>query len=797
MSRSSNNPIGSSGRASSSTGRFGNYLGIVVQNNDPENRGRVKIFVPHVTPSVYEGWDQVIKDKSFKFIGDNINSDLTAIVDDLKLLLPWADCAAPLVGASGSGRYNAREKVGTISDSSRPKDINSPSSEKDHIETKYSLNVEGIGEKPARVYEVDELKVGDAFNDATKFGGPNRINKHSFSYKPHSYSNSAKGSFSVPNVGSHVWIFFAGGDVQTPIYFAVSHGIEDWRAIYESTDNEDGVDYPNTYENKSLVDDPTYNHNTETYRNKFVLNQKGGTIEIVNTDNRELLRMTHFSGSFNEFSNYVTKEFAANDFNRLVQGDDFETIRGHKNTHVEFDHDYIVRGDLYKKVGTFNKEAFKEWYAKANELADIKQLFELKRADYVLNGVVQHQSPGQQKTGTPAPCPLCSRSRGKPFYWNVNNKKLSGLITKSISTIAPISLIKFAGVIGNVMGLSNFDLKEPDVNPKNFLGSGPCPVCNGTGLSPSSLEGNWDNQNKDALIKAKLRSTISDLALIEKKLGLGGSEISHITKHKNEIIGLLFNDFPSVRIDPVGKMVNSEVKVFKEGVVTSFSTSPLVEYVHVDDLPGGSYNLTCNNRFNCVVGAGGIAMKSVGPVDISGTITNIAGDQVNISSNNEINITSGRVNIVADILSLRQKNYKQVLVDSNLGISQNIIVGGSAHIEGELSVHHVTAPAEIQETESTLAYGQLVGGMLIGRAVGRDCKGCMHSWPVYAVPTPMSLYTYEHQHLFKNLPLSLTEDSNTVRQVATNAEQSFKTPPAPVSHGPAGGGLFEVGETLG
>ena len=95
---------------------------------------------------------------------------------------------------------------------------------------------------------------------------------------------------------------------------------------------------------------------------------------------------------------------------------------------------------MYKKVGTFNKEAFKEWYAKANELADIKQLFELKRADYVLNGVVQHQSPGQQKTGTPAPCPLCSRPRGKPFYWNVNNKKLSGKVVTKISKIKNYSL---------------------------------------------------------------------------------------------------------------------------------------------------------------------------------------------------------------------------------------------------------------------------------------------------------------------------------------------------------------------
>ena len=57
-------------------------------------------------------------------------------------------------------------------------------------------------------------------------------------------------------------------------------------------------------------------------------------------------------------------------------------------------------------------------------------------------------------------------------------------------------------------------------------------------------------------------------------------------------------------------------------------------------------------------------MKSYGPVDIGGTITNVGGQQINISSEHEINITSGgRINIVADILSLRQRNYQQVLVN--------------------------------------------------------------------------------------------------------------------------------------
>ena len=39
---------------------YGNYLGIIIQNNDPLARGRVKIFVPHISPTVYKNWNENI-----------------------------------------------------------------------------------------------------------------------------------------------------------------------------------------------------------------------------------------------------------------------------------------------------------------------------------------------------------------------------------------------------------------------------------------------------------------------------------------------------------------------------------------------------------------------------------------------------------------------------------------------------------------------------------------------------------------------------------------------------------------
>ena len=93
------------------------YLGMVIQNNDPEKRGRVKVYVPNVSANLYNKWVADKKDKKIKFIGDNINSDITPILEDLKIILPWSEISSPLFGENTSGRFNNFNLAGSISDS--------------------------------------------------------------------------------------------------------------------------------------------------------------------------------------------------------------------------------------------------------------------------------------------------------------------------------------------------------------------------------------------------------------------------------------------------------------------------------------------------------------------------------------------------------------------------------------------------------------------------------------------------------------------------------------------------------
>lgn len=816
---------------------YGNYLGIVIQNNDPAKRGRVKVWVPHVNAAVYENWDKVPKDKKFKFLGNNINSDINDILEDLKLLLPWADTAGPLMGATGSGRYNANLEVGTISDSAQPRTI-IPREKTE--EDKYPLNPDNIGEKPGHIYEIDKYKIHDAFNGGDKSGDrgqPNQLNKYSYSYIPKSHSNEAKGSFSIPNVGSHVWVFFNGGNHNSPVVFATSFGNEDWKGIYESRDNH-GQDYPGVYENSSINDDSRYDHNTETYRNKYVLNQKGGTLEIVNTDNREILKLTHYSGSFKEFNNHSTIELCTGIDSKNVLSDSFLTIRGHRSEYAERDYDLITRGDFYHKIGDHKTEEYTEWKTIVREIADLKQLFDVKRAsfDKSRNIYFQKTAPSQTKSGNPGPCPLCSASGREPM-WDVTQNPVQQIIAPIFSTalgsglggsIAKLGMKFFASKISPFGPQPPFEYTQAPATPENFLGDGPCPLCNGTGLSPASEGGTWTQEGtnasgapilgsdgkpvgKDGVVREKVDSVIGKLAEIEQKLGLGGSEIIDISKHKIETIGLILNDFPCIRIDEEGTASKSEVRIFKKGVVSNYTVSPVIEQVHVDDLPGGTYTLNVMNRLNCQVGAGGVSIKTLGHVDIGGAIMNIAGEQINIGSDNEVNIVANKINLVADILSLRNKKYKQVLVDSNLGVSQNVIVGGGMHVEGELTVQHITGPAQLNQSETVTVLGRTRENLPVGRVTGK-ATGIVTSgvgaggtveilgWDVVTVVgngIPDTIECAPHQHGYKTVGMTMLQDSNSVREVGRANEMAQRIGPQPVENEDVSGILEDIVGDLG
>jgi len=614
----------------------GFYLGICIQNNDPEKRGRIKVFVPHVSVTVYQDWNKDVKeDKSFTFLDKDMNPDLDKILPYLKKSLPWAEMAGPIFGGSASGRYNAMLKKGTTSDSNY-----------------WEGNTMAEGFRPLQNY-VNENRITDAFSKVEKGVGTSRFtNPNSGAYQPSDYSNLARGFFSPINVGAHVWIFFENGDSQLPIVFAISHGQEDWKRIYtlnkktgESIKDFVSPDYPESYENLTSEEDGELDHNTKTFRSKHVWNSNKHTIEWVDTDHEEVLKFTHYSGSFLEFNNSTITTLATNNDQKMVLGDQFLTVKKNQAVWIANYQENNIFGDRITNLGDFNKrrKITKQILDILRDTHDVKRLFELSRTS--VNA--PYTSSLQTQEGEFDACPVCQ-----------------GAGTK-------------------------FDF--------------PCITCGGTGKSPSTQWGIWtlkDNQNVINKIKENQKKII-DLDL-EAQFGNGGDDIVNITGNRVEVIGTVFNDLESYRIDPIGKIRNSEVYIGVTGTYEAMHEAPLVEYVDVDSVPGGDYDLTVCNKYRLNVGSKGIHIKTTGPLDMYGSIVNLTGESINISSDWEVLIDGGkRVEIRADVINLKphKEGHECINLDGNVGIRNNLIVVGGAHIEGELNYLHMTAPKELHQTE--------------------------------------------------------------------------------------------------
>lgn len=751
---------------------YGNYLGIVIQNNDPQGRGRVKIFVPHISPTVYKNWNEIPKDKRFKFLGSNIHSDLNDIYEDLKDILPWSMCASPITGEMSSGRFNAHDDHASISDSSYfgANGAQQGDSEIDTTITSSQQNLERIGEKEGNIYEKYRFRVNDAFNDPLQTN-VNNVNLFTYEYSPSVYSNKAKGSFAIPDVGAHVWVFFHDGNPLFPVYFAASYGRTDWEGIYGGAE---GYDYPGPYENVSLSSTEVGNQDLDYYKNKFVINQKGGTVEFINSDYRESIKISGYSGGFKEFALKTNVEFSPHNDQKLVLEDQYDTVRGFRNVYTGRDHDNIITGDSYLKIGTFNLSTYEEWHNIVGGIADIKQLFERRRAEALTDSpYLKLTSQQQTQAGQFAVCPVCLGSTGADYNVlnNITATYNNGIISvkhesNNIHLYTPVSYRK-----GNSPTITQL----PPISR--------CPVCNNTGLSPSSMDGIWLTEIKKSYSQytSLYKNNITQLAALEEKMGIGGSQIIDITKNKIETIGLVMNDFGSIRLDTVGKMYGASVLIDDLGVYESYQPSPLLEYVHVDDLPGGTYTLNVANRYNVQVGAGGLSLKSYGRADLSGTITNIGGQQVNISSENEVNINGGkRLSLEADIVTLKNKQSGQIFIDSNAGINGNVIVRGGMHVDGEMSLNHITAPTEFQETELTQLFGKLLKGLKFDAKLEGfpDSDGdTITSTGTITLTTDSNddkVQMYDHSHHFRNIPLTLTNTNEEVRKIAkANNESSI------------------------
>lgn len=491
------------------------------------------------------------------------------------------------------------------------------------------------------------------------------------------------------------------------------------------------------------------------FRKNHILNSSKHTIEFTDTDGFESLKIQHSSGSFKEFNNFSTIEYSPSQNQKLIVGDQFETINSNDNLHVGMDKSTTVRGDEYETVGSNNTNAASQIRAILTSIHEYMQLFDVRRtrqytpdeqilARGELKGVSQLPnfiSPLQTKQRNSRPinpvtinakghtvCPKCLNGRAGTQAFDVGIY-INGLTPRKL-LFTPALFFTCdlpTPVLGFASGLPTqiFDFPAPEditlgttlaqFNGRpGFYQGAKCDVCNSDllftpdkqpGFSPSTFGGDFEPETRK-LPGGELERTILNftpqLVELDKQLS-GGDKIVNISKNKIEKIGLVVNDLPSIRVDPIGKLRIESVYVSPGSTYVSVRPSPHIEPVAPISTPGGDYILTVGNKYKLLVGANGINMKTFGPLDLYGTLVNFSGQQINIHSQFETNIDGGdRINIRARKISFNPKEHSPVVVDGSLHVARNAIFGGGSYVEGQFATPNIASVREIAETSDAV-----------------------------------------------------------------------------------------------
>lgn len=208
------------------------YKGLVVQDNDPLQSGRVKVFIPYLHAGLLPlEENQYNENINLGVLGKNINEqntgniDITLYLDVLKDKLPWCPVVMPITGETGNIKYNTETKLGSPSDSNS------------YASTLVAGEAE-LGGGPGDIYE-NETSVWA--NGAVAGGFQANHTAGSFGYNKR--YNTAKGNFAIPSVNTQVWVMFCDGNPEAPVVIGVSPTSLDWQQ------NIDTLTYPGEYSN--------------------------------------------------------------------------------------------------------------------------------------------------------------------------------------------------------------------------------------------------------------------------------------------------------------------------------------------------------------------------------------------------------------------------------------------------------------------------------------------------------------------------------------------------------------------
>jgi hypothetical protein len=344
-------------------------------------------------------------------------------------------------------------------------------------------------------------------------------------------------------------------------------------------------------------------------------------------------------------------------------------------------------------------------------------------------------------------CPIC-------LIENIVFDKSSG---KNYYTL-PFSNVKLPNPLAYV---GFFSTPRPfDLNQRN--GAKSCGACGGT----KKLFDPYDDTAKYAKVAVQVQQKAEKLMEQEAKLGLGGSRTSLIQGSDTLFVGLGFNDNKSYEILPDATIAPS----IRGGKI------PQQNAVKVNAVKGiqagiawpqqiGNYTIKCANKFNALVGSGGLTMATTGPLTFSGGKTKITAPEIQIGcSSGPLTMEGDSVNITGRTISLTPTNG-ELFVKGSINNTANTTCMGHSHSETASfvkaacvgttrSTYSTLANPDVLQTSAPAWWYNAVNGAALDLVARSTVTGADLKTAAYRFATPLVMMDLQQRmQSFSRLPL--------------------------------------------
>ena len=248
----------------------------------------------------------------------------------------------------------------------------------------------------------------------------------------------------------------------------------------------------------------------------------------------------------------------------------------------------------------------------------------------------------------------------------------------------------------------------PTTSIKSAFPGGKCPDCGGSGKvpDPSDLTKKMDAAAKQAeAVKDKMADN-------EAEMGPpGGNRTTIIAGNETIQVGLGVNKAKSYNIELGATKAPSKVHIGEKASMPGHASSNYVHGTNPMSTPGGNYSLTVGNKITITAGAQGIDINTSGPINLNGGMVNFTGPQMSVgSSTGPTTIEGNHTQINGATVSLQATGGdKQVVIQGSMGIQSNVVVGGSAHVDGDLSFTSGSCPSKVDRTKFSSPAGGCSG----------------------------------------------------------------------------------------